>query len=232
MKTTPICVAAFAGLVFTAACVFAQTAAPPPPPETPPPAALPFVPAVPLAPPPPIVDPALELKGSALVAALRKGGLVLYMRHTETGVVTEKCEQSNLSAIGETNARAVGAALRELKIPIGVVRSSLACRVADTARLLGLGAVEPSEDLNPVAPREGFDIGAARTRRLNEMPAAGTNTLLVSHLHGSRKKEEWLHLEMGEIIVFKPDSNAPAVPIARVRVAEWMALKSLDKSVP
>ena len=64
------------------------------------------------------------------------------------------------------------------------------------------------------------------------MPAAGTNTLLVSHLHGSRKKEEWLHLEMGEIIVFKPDSNSPAVPIARVRVAEWMALKSLDKSVP
>ena len=112
------------------------------------------------------------------------------------------------------------------------MRSSFACRVADTARLLGLGAVEPSEDLNPVAPREGFDIGAARTRRLNEMPAAGTNTLLVSHLHGSRKKEEWLHLEMGEIIVFKPQGNAPAVPIARVRVAEWMALKSLDKSVP
>ena len=232
MKTTPICVAAFAGLAFTAACVFAQTAAPPPPPETPPPAALPFVPAVPLALPPPIVDPALELKGNALVAALRKGGLVLYMRHTETGVVTEKCEQSNLSAIGEANARAVGVALRELKIPVGVVRSSFACRVADTARLLGLGAVESNEDLNPVAPREGFDIGAARTRRLNEMPAAGTNTVLVSHLHGSRKKEEWLHLEMGEIIVFKPDSNSPAVPIARVRVAEWMALKSLDKSVP
>ena len=230
MKTKPICIAAFAGLAFTAACVFAQTAAPPP--ETQPPAALPFVPAVPLALPPPIVDPALELKGSALVAALRKGGLVLYMRHTETGVVTEKCEQSNLSAIGEANARAVGAALRELKIPISVVRSSFACRVADTARLLGLGAVEPSEDLNPVAPREGFDIGAARTRLLNVMPAAGTNTLLVSHLHGSRKKEEWLHLEMGEIIVFKPDSNAPAVPIARVRVAEWMALKRLDKSVP
>ena len=100
MKTTPICIAVFAGLAFTAACVFAQTAAPPPPPETPPPAALPFVPSVPLAPPPPIVDPALELKGSALVAALRKGGLVLYMRHAETGVVTEKCEQSNLSTIG------------------------------------------------------------------------------------------------------------------------------------
>ena len=29
-----------------------------------------------------------------------------------------------------------------------------------------------------------------------------------------------------------PFSNSPAVPIARVRVAEWMALKSLDKSVP
>ena len=85
----------------------------------------------------------------------------MYMRHTETGNVTEKCDTTNLSAIGEENARSVGAAMRDLKIPIGAVRSSQPCRCAGTARLLGLGEVDITEDLNPVPPRPGFDIGAA-----------------------------------------------------------------------
>lgn len=194
--------------------------------QTPPPEAVSALnlPAVPLPPALPIIDPAKELKGSLLIEALRKGGFVLYMRHAETGIVTEKCEQSNLSAIGEETARKVGMAMRELNIPVGAVRSSQACRTADTARLLGLGAVEITEDLNPVAPRPGFDIGAARSRRLTEMPTAGTNTVLVSHLHGSIKKEEWLHLEMAEIIVFRPDGNGHAEPVARLRVGGWPAL--------
>ena len=180
-------------------------------------------------PPPqlPIVDPANEIKGIALVEALRKGGFVLYMRHAETGIVTEKCDGSNLSAAGEATARNVGAALRELKIPIGVVRASQPCRTGDTARLLGLGAVEITEDLNPTPPREGVDIGAVRSRRLAEIPPTGTNTVLVSHLHGSRKKEEWLHLGMGEIIVFRPDGKEGHEPVARITVADWMALKKL-----
>ena len=236
MKNTPF-FTAFTG-AFVAALTLSIAGAQPsaqttsPPPAAPPPAALPFAPLVATMPSLPIVDPANELKGAALIGALRKGGFVLYMRHSETGTVTEKCDASNLSAIGEQNARSVGAALRELKIPVGVVRSSQPCRCADTARLLGLGNVEITEDLNPSAPRPGFDIGAARSKRLNEAPTAGTNTILVSHLHGSRKKEEWLHLEMGEIIVFKPEGDSPAVPVARVRVAEWIALKGLDKTVP
>ena len=101
------------------------------------------------------------------------------------------------------------------------------CRANVTACTLDVGKVEITEDLNPVAPREGFDIGAARTKRLNEMPTAGTNTVLVSHLHGSRKKEEWVHLQLGEIIVFRPDANANAEPVARIPVAGWAALKKV-----
>ncbi len=180
-------------------------------------------------PPPqlPVVEPDKEIKGAALVEALRKGGFVLYMRHSETGLVTEKCEKSNLSAVGEENARNVGAALRELKIPIGAVRSSQPCRTGDTARLLDVGAVEITDDLNPTPAREGVDIGAVRSRRLAEMPPMGTNTVLVSHLHGSRKKEEWLHLGMGEIIVFRPDGKDGHEPVARITVTDWIALKKL-----
>ncbi|MEQ1515814.1 MAG: histidine phosphatase family protein [Usitatibacteraceae bacterium] len=184
-------------------------------------AAAPVPPPAPL----PIVDPAKELKGAALIEALRKGGFVLYMRHAMTGTVTEKCGPSNLSPKGEQDARSVGAAMRELKIPVGAVRSSQPCRCVDTARELGVGKVEITEDLNPVSPREGFDLGAARTRRLVEMPATGTNTILVSHLHGSRNKAEWVHLEMGEVIVFHPDGGASPVAVARIPLTAWAALK-------
>lgn len=176
-------------------------------------------------PAPPIVDPAKELKGVALVDALRKGGFVFYMRHAITGTVTEKCDTSNLSPIGEEQARSIGAALRDLNIPIGAVRSSQPCRCVGTAQLLGLGTVDITEDLNPSAPRPGFDIGAARSKRLAELPPAGTNTVLVSHLHGSRNKDEWLHLEMGEIIIFRPEASPRAEAVARIQVADWMTLK-------
>ncbi len=194
----------------------AQAGVQPPPPVAPPVAA---------PPPPPVVDPAKELKGAALVEALRKGGFVLYMRHSETGTVTEKCDTTNLSALGEENARSVGAAMRDLKIPIGAVRSSQPCRCVGTARLLNMGTVDITEDLNPSAPRPGFDIGAARSKRLAEIPPVGTNTVLVSHLHGSRNKDEWLHLEMGEIIVFRPEVSPRAEAVARIRVADWVTLK-------
>ncbi|MEO8384920.1 MAG: hypothetical protein ABI583_06750 [Betaproteobacteria bacterium] len=172
----------------------------------------------------PIIDRTKELKGATLITALRKGGFVLYMRHTEAGTPAEKCDQNSLSATGLENARSVGAAIRDLSIPIGAVRSSVPCRTNITAVSLGLGVVEVTEDLNPTAPRPDFDLGAARSARLNEAPPAGTNTILVSHLHGSRNKDEWVHLELGEIIVFRPVVGARAEPVARIRVAKWPRL--------
>ena len=221
MKNLSIVSAVAAALLVQTLAALAQQG-PAPPPGTAPVLNLPVVPP---SPPLPLIDPAKELKGALLVEALRKGGFVLYMRHAETGVVTEKCDQSNLSATGEVQARAVGAAVRELNIPVGMVRSSQPCRTGDSARLLGLGKVEITEDLNPVPPRPGFDIGAARARRLAEKPAAETNTVLVSHLHGSANKEEWLQLEMAEIIVFRPDGNGHTEPVARIRAAGWSALR-------
>ena len=50
--------------------------------------------------------------------------------------------------------RVVGLAIRELRIPIGAKRVSA----------LGIGTGEITEDLNPAAPQEGFDISAARAK--------------------------------------------------------------------
>ena len=176
----------------------------------------------------PLVDPAHELKGRALIEALRKGGYVLYMRHAlQIPPTTEKCDMPSLTPVGEEQARTVGAAIRELKIPIGQVRSSQVCRNRDTARLLGFGAYEITEDLNPAGLREGVDVGPARSRQLIEMPPRGTNTLLVSHVHGSKNKAEWMHLELAEMIVYRPDGKGETMVVARVRVEGWGELLKL-----
>lgn len=172
----------------------------------------------------PLVPPATELKGVSLVDALRKGGYVLYMRHAlQIPPITDNCNEPSLKPEGIRQARSVGAAIRELKIPIGSVRSSEVCRVRETAKLLELGDVMISEGLNPAGQREGVEVGPLRTQLLREIPRAGTNTLLVSHVHGSKDKTEWMHLELAEIIVFRPDGKS-ALPVARIREEAWAAL--------
>ena len=173
----------------------------------------------------PVVNSAQEMKGKTLIEALRGGGYVLYMRHAlQVPPRTTGCEQKNLTAVGEEQARKVGAAIRDLRIPIGVVRSSEPCRNLDTARLLGFGNFEVTEALNPGGMREGFDVHAARFKQLIETPPSGTNMLLVSHVHGSANKAEWMHLEIAEIIVYRPDGQGATTPVARVRAEEWTEL--------
>jgi phosphohistidine phosphatase SixA len=189
--------------------------------------ATPTAPVVVAAPQFPVVDSVKELRDTALIDALRGGGFVLYMRHAQTGIVTAKCDQSNLTPDGEKVAREVGVSLRELKIPIGIVRASQLCRTGDTARLLDLGAVEIIEDLNPVPPRADVDIGAVRAKRVSEVPRQMTNTVLVSHIHRSPKREEWFELDLGEIIVFRPTENGRAEAVARIKVTDWPVLLKL-----
>src|SRR4030095_10145092 len=85
------------------------------------------------------------LTGQPLVTALRGGGYVLYLRHTSTdfGENDERmtdyadCKsQRNLTDAGRTEARTIGAAWRELQIPIGEVLASPFCRTMETGRLV------------------------------------------------------------------------------------------------
>ena len=61
---------------------------------------------------------------------------------------------------------------------------------------------------------------------MGSIPAVGTNTLLVSHVHGSKDKSEWINLELAEIIVFRPDGKS-ALPVARIRDEAWPGLVQL-----
>lgn len=178
--------------------------------------------AEPVAAPLPIVNPAIELKDGALIAALRKGGFVLYMRHgLQIPPTSDVCDKPNLTELGEAQARKVGAALRALSIPIGEVKSSQPCRAQDTARLLALGNVTVTEALNPIGPRPRDDSSAARAQLLAALPPSASNSILVSHVHGGRAKAGWIQLEIAEIIVYRPDGQGGTVPVARIRLEDW-----------
>ena len=179
----------------------------------------------------PPIDPAKELTGAALLAALKKGGLVLYMRHTQTGAVTPECTQSNLSPAGERDARFVGEAMRLLRIPIARIYSSPVCRVSDTARLLDLGEFETTVDLSDVPASKDFDLVAARRARIAAAPARkDANTMLVGHMHaGGADENAWMRLDFGEIIVYRTQPSG-AVPVARIRAEDWSDLRNTEKT--
>jgi phosphohistidine phosphatase SixA len=179
----------------------------------------------------PPMDPADAITGSALVGALKKGGFVLYMRHTETGTVTKECNMSNLTPRGERDAARVGNALRTLGIPIARIASSPVCRVQDTARSLGLGAFDVVDALSNVPPNPHYDLNAARGKLLSTTPMPGKNLLLVSHMQSGNKTSDMLYLDFGEIIVFKPDNNDGPAALARVRVDDWASQFLNNKNI-
>jgi phosphohistidine phosphatase SixA len=187
----------------------------------------------------PLFDPKTELKGSALIAALKLGGFVLYMRHaistngSDGALATtpswwENCAiQRNIADAGRVQARKVGAALRALNVPIEEIKTSQFCRARDTAHEMGLGAIEITEDLNhAIGQRPGFDVNVARFALLSRKPTSGSNVLLVSHTHGSPRTEERAmgSIQEAEIVVYRPNQNGGTEPIGRILVSEWDSL--------
>src|SRR5215470_16976751 len=88
--------------------------------------------------------PAKPMPSVALLAELRKGGYVIYFRHTSTDFsrddrlskADDDCDhQRPLTDKGRTEAREIGAAFRELGIPVERVLASPRCRTMETATL-------------------------------------------------------------------------------------------------
>jgi len=190
-----------------------------------------------------LIDPTREISGTALIAALRKGGFNLYMRHAQSNVGQDqdlasdpgwwhKCAmQRNISDAGREQARKVGAAIRALSIPVGDVMVSQFCRVRDTGAAMGFGALEVTEDLNHmIGQRAGTDVNILRFKRLVTAPANGRNNLLISHTHASAQSQEQIMqgIQEAEIVVYQPDGRDGAAPVARISLQEWGSLLVID----
>lgn len=124
-------------------------------------------------------------------AALRVPGTAALMRHAlapgvgdPAGFRLDDCAtQRNLSDAGRAQARASGAAIRAAGAAPDAVLSSRWCRSAETAALLGLGAVAPAPAFDSF-----FRDGAARGARteaaralLAERLGRGERLLVVTH---------------------------------------------------
>ena len=183
---------------------------------------------------PPEISSLHKLEGANLVQALRRGGLVLFMRHAHTGLsaTDSPCGgESIVSAEGKTETLAVGKAMRDIQIPVTKRLASRTCRARQTAELLQLGSVETDESLNAVSLSPDSGLGGRRSALLNAVPPQGGNTLLVSHVHASQTPEHRLHLDLGEVIVFRPNPDGLAFPVARIKVPDWnVLLQAVGKS--
>jgi phosphohistidine phosphatase SixA len=190
-------------------------------------------------------EPQPTLGDAALVAALKRGGLILYFRHGSTdwhhldakNIVLSDCStQRMLADSGRRQMRDVGTAFTQLHVPVGDVRGSPYCRILESARL-AFGHVRPDTQLLEVAlePREPKEAHVRWLVGVLATPPAvppGTNLVLVGHQDnlqlatGEMYAGLQLSLREAEGAVFEPDGHGKAVLLARKLPQEWMALAS------
>ena len=172
--------------------------------------------------------------GRDLVARLREGGHVIFIRHAATEAtqddprpdLADPSTQRNLSDAGREQARQLGRAIRRLRVPVGTVLASPYARTRETAELaFGRDRVRVTRDLlNEAFPGTDDEELAGRLRRLfATRPPAGQNTVLVSHgfnLQGATG----LSVGEGESAVFSPGDAGRSSLVARITVEEWQTL--------
>jgi len=170
---------------------------------------------------------AAALQGPQLLAALKRGGYVIYFRHTATDFSKndsamkslDDCEnQRLLSEQGRRDAIAIGEHIRALGLPVGEALASPMCRTMDHARLM-LVNVTPRNEV-----REAQDGDYAGLKQLLATPVArGSNRWIVGHGIPFRAVAGAPHLAEGEAAVLRPGTTGWTV-VARLMVADWQTL--------
>jgi phosphohistidine phosphatase SixA len=174
------------------------------------------------------------LAGAALLAALRRGGYIIYFRHASTDFGQnddrmtgyEDCaRQRNLTDAGRAEARAIGAAIRALGIPIGPVLASPFCRTRETAELI-FGRATVSNAVRG-GPAQADDDRYAELKTLLATPVTGSVDLaIVSHGNPYRAVVGGPYLAEGEAAVIEPRGSEGFGIVAQIRKDEWPALST------
>ena len=163
----------------------------------------------------------------ALLAKLRHGGYVLFLRHTSTDfgqndsrmTSYEDCaNQRNLTDKGRGEARALGAQFKRLQIPIGTVYASPFCRTQETARLAFGQAERTAEARGGPANTDDPTRYEPLRKLLSTRPAAGKNNVISSHGNPFHALFGPPYLAEGEMAVVDP---LAFVVIGRIRLNDW-----------
>jgi phosphohistidine phosphatase SixA len=176
---------------------------------------------------------------AGLISSLRAGGNVIVLRHGATNAdqadtnpldPKDVAHQRQLNDNGRAAARAMGEALRGLKVPVGQVISSTFYRAVETGTLLGFGEVKTTADISEgglvVSPNENNRRAAAMKKLAATPPPAGTNVILVTHKPNILDAfgKDWFDVREGEASVFRPDGKGGFTLVGRVQAADWPRL--------
>jgi len=178
-------------------------------------------------------EPLREVPAAELLQELRKGGYILYFRHTATDFSKnddamtsfEDCaSQRNLTEAGRAQARALGATIRALAIPVGKVIASPYCRTVETGMLI-FGRAEKSNDVRGGPGTANNPERYAGLRKLlSASPPAGTNLAIASHGNPFHAVAGPPYLAEGEAAVVRPLGNDFEI-VARIRSERWGELQ-------
>lgn len=175
-----------------------------------------------------------NLPAKTLLTRLQKGGYVIVMRHASSPRQVPDKQAANpdnlklerqLDEAGRAGARAMGTALRSLRIPVGEVLSSPTYRAMETARLAQLPNVRTQEELGDTG-QSMQSVSAAQGQwlrdRVNRLPGDGTNTILVTHSPNITSAfPDWGAVADGESVVIGRDEKGNVGPLGRIRIEEW-----------
>jgi hypothetical protein len=165
----------------------------------------------------------------ALADELRKGGYVLYIRHTSTDFSKDDARMASfddcanqrpLTDKGRDEARAIAGHLARLRIPIDRVFASPYCRTVETA-MLAFGKAEKTHDARggPVRSDDPKRYDPLR-KLLSTPPAAGKNNAVSSHGNPFYAVFGAPYLAEGEIAVVRPGNGTVA---GKIRLEDWPA---------
>jgi hypothetical protein len=168
----------------------------------------------------------------SVLNALREGGYIIYFRHTSTDFGQnddkmtgfEDCsKQRNLTDAGRAEARAIGAAIRSLRIPIGEVLASPFCRTRETAELIfGRATVSTAVRGGPASEGARYDD----LRTLFTRPVSGNvNLAIASHGNPFVAIAGPPYLAEGEAAVIQPLGDSRFSIVARIKKDEWATLR-------
>ena len=179
-----------------------------------------------------------------LAVSLRQGGYVLVMRHTSSPTAlpekssaapgNDKLERQ-LDAKGQETARAMGEAIKALRIPIAEVLSSPTYRARETVRFAAFGNPKTFDELGDGGQGMAVQSPAAAAAWLRakaaEAPRAGANVLIVTHAPNIQGAfgQSADGIADGETMVFRPDGKGGFTLVARVKIENWPRVVSLTQ---
>jgi phosphohistidine phosphatase SixA len=182
---------------------------------------------------------AAELPSPAeLVRSMRSGGYVLVMRHAASprerpdaakAAPGNAALERQLDDSGIAAATRMGAALKQIKLPVGDVWSSPTFRARQTASFIGLPKPTAAEELGD----GGQSMSAVQASQANwlrskasQAPRKGTNTILITHFPNIRSAfgDAASGVADGEALVFHPDGTMPPKIVGRIKMEDWPAL--------